>query len=204
MSLREKKKMLTRDAILDAAEDLFADQGYGQTTIEQIAERAMVAVGTVYNYFDSKAQLLLAMNERDTRDLLEKGDPLVEDEEQGPAEACASLLWTYMEAFLRKYDRPLLREMWAAAVSEGPELTREFMGQDELLIAQLARLLETHQERGELAPSLPIDRAAWMLYGGVSSTLIAYLMYEETDLSAVREQIDEMVALAFRDWTTDS
>jgi AcrR family transcriptional regulator len=46
-----------RRAILDAARELFADQGYDETTIAEIARAAGVAVGTVYLYFANKHEI---------------------------------------------------------------------------------------------------------------------------------------------------
>jgi len=48
-----------RQAILTAARDLFATQGYEETTIAEIAHRAGVAVGTVYLYFENKHDVLV-------------------------------------------------------------------------------------------------------------------------------------------------
>ncbi len=59
MGLREKKAARTREQIIDAALDLFVAQGYEQTTIEQIAERAEVGTSTLYRYFASKDLILI-------------------------------------------------------------------------------------------------------------------------------------------------
>ena len=50
----------TRIAILEAAADLFNAQGFTQTTIKQIADRAAVSEQTVYNIFDDKIGVLYA------------------------------------------------------------------------------------------------------------------------------------------------
>jgi AcrR family transcriptional regulator len=47
----------TRQAILDAALEVFCEQTYGSARIEQIAERAGVAVGSIYKHFASKQAL---------------------------------------------------------------------------------------------------------------------------------------------------
>lgn len=57
---RARRSARTRQAILDAAGDLFAERGYAGTTIEAIAEAADVAVETVYARFGSKRGILLA------------------------------------------------------------------------------------------------------------------------------------------------
>lgn len=59
MGLREKKAQRTHHQIVDAALELFRVQGYEQTTIEQIAEKAEVGTSTLYRYFPSKDLILL-------------------------------------------------------------------------------------------------------------------------------------------------
>jgi AcrR family transcriptional regulator len=48
----------TQRAVLRAAHDLFVEQGYGRTTINQVAERAGVSPETIYATFKNKATLL--------------------------------------------------------------------------------------------------------------------------------------------------
>ena len=55
---REAQARQTRRSILDAAYELFVATGYAATTIQAIAERAGVAVQTVYAVFGSKRELL--------------------------------------------------------------------------------------------------------------------------------------------------
>ena len=61
LSRRERLKQEREQRILDAAAVVFAHNGYHRTTIRDIAQRADVADGTIYNYFDSKFDLLLAI-----------------------------------------------------------------------------------------------------------------------------------------------
>lgn len=59
MGLRELKAERTRAALESAATELFLAQGYDDTTMEQIAERAEVGASTLYRYFPTKDLLLL-------------------------------------------------------------------------------------------------------------------------------------------------
>lgn len=59
LGLRERKKLRTRATIREQAMRLFAEKGYGETTVEQIAEAAEISPSTFFRYFPSKEQLVL-------------------------------------------------------------------------------------------------------------------------------------------------
>lgn len=57
-SLRERKRRQTRQALVDAAADLFDRQGYDQTTIAEIAAAARISTRSFFSYFASKEEVL--------------------------------------------------------------------------------------------------------------------------------------------------
>ena len=57
IGLRERKKARTRALIAQTAMDLFAQRGFDQVTVSEIAEAAEVGVSTVFNYFSTKEDL---------------------------------------------------------------------------------------------------------------------------------------------------
>jgi len=59
-----QRKARTRAAIVEAAAGLFSERGYDLTSIHQVAARADTGVGTLYNYFTSKEEILRAVLER--------------------------------------------------------------------------------------------------------------------------------------------
>jgi AcrR family transcriptional regulator len=59
----ERRKARTRAALLAAARELFASSGFQQTAIAEIAAKADVAIGSFYNYFRTKDDLLEALLE---------------------------------------------------------------------------------------------------------------------------------------------
>jgi TetR/AcrR family fatty acid metabolism transcriptional regulator len=62
-----------RDAILRAATDVFAESGYFNAQVADVARAAGVAAGTVYLYFRSKDDLLVSIFERSMREAIAEG-----------------------------------------------------------------------------------------------------------------------------------
>jgi AcrR family transcriptional regulator len=60
MSLRERKKQLTRQALLTAADRLFAARGYDNVTVAEIADAANISVKTLFTHFASTEDLAFA------------------------------------------------------------------------------------------------------------------------------------------------
>ena len=58
---RAEKKAKSRRRILDAARDVFFRDGFMTANLDEVAERAGVAKGTLYRYFESKADLYVAV-----------------------------------------------------------------------------------------------------------------------------------------------
>jgi TetR/AcrR family fatty acid metabolism transcriptional regulator len=79
---RQRLPRIQREAqILDAATRVFASKGYRAATTKEIAAKAGVSEGTIYNYFDSKYDLLIAMSKRLALESLEQLDHLPPQED---------------------------------------------------------------------------------------------------------------------------
>ena len=88
--LRERKKQQTRDAIIGAALDLFERQGYDATTVEEIAEAADISPRTFFRYFDSKVDVVMDKDERDSDDFA--GRLAIRPPHEGPIEAMRQVI----------------------------------------------------------------------------------------------------------------
>jgi AcrR family transcriptional regulator len=58
MSLREKKKIETRNRIFEVAGRLFKEKGFENTTVDEITREAGIGKGTFFNYYPTKEALL--------------------------------------------------------------------------------------------------------------------------------------------------
>jgi TetR/AcrR family fatty acid metabolism transcriptional regulator len=88
-----------REQILEAATRVFAEKGFRRATTREIAREAGVYEGTIYNYFEDKDALLLAI-----LDVLNETERRAEDFEEGLA--------TDFESFMKEYLRWRMALIW--------------------------------------------------------------------------------------------
>ncbi len=102
----------TRDQILDAAERLFARQGFDPTTIKEIGSAAGLTPALLYYYFPSKEELYRAVLQRVAGDLVARGRAKL-DAAATPEEAIRLLVGAQVEFLLSHPNAPklLVREM---------------------------------------------------------------------------------------------
>jgi AcrR family transcriptional regulator len=100
--LRERKKRRTREAIAQAAADLFRERGFAAVTVDDVARAADVSRQTVFNYFPTKEQMLFDREEEIGAALL----ALVRDRPDGAALVAAFRRHTreFWERFGRVLD----------------------------------------------------------------------------------------------------
>lgn len=92
---------MTSSAILDAAEGVFAEQGLQGARMEDIAARAGVAVGTLYNYFSDRQKLVAALHHHRKRELFELFDAALAAH---PAQPFEAKLGVILRALLGHFD----------------------------------------------------------------------------------------------------
>ncbi len=191
---RESQKQEREARVLRAATVLFARRGFERTTMQDIARRARLAVGTIYNYFRSKPEIILALVQRDTLAGLEAGEAMLKDPPGDPVVAVQTLLEEAVAPFAR-HDRDLWRELTAAALRD-PGLTHGFFAADVRVIALLAALLRELSARGDLRADLDPGRGAVCLYGIFFSLWMGHLIDESVTYETFRAELRACVALA--------
>ncbi len=194
MGLREIKKERARSAILEAARDMFFSRGFDGTTIEEIAEEAEVAVGTVYNYFDSKSALILAITAEDTSEVLD-GEFRIPESCTG-FESVKLYINTFMES-LSMYPKRLLRELMREAWHIDTTLSKGFISQDLTLLDGLARVLRELAKKQKLKSGTDIEHASLAIYGIITTAIMWYAADEERTSEQMLESLEKMLEILF-------
>jgi len=190
---RERQKQQREARILRAAAVLFESRDYEATGMKDIARRARLAVGTLYNYFPSKVEIVLALVRRDADRGLEAGAEVVKSPPADPVEAVVVLLERELEPFAR-YDRALWREVTAEALRE-PRVGEAFFATDARLVAQIAALLGELQARGDVRAGVDTTRSAYAVYAVFLMWFLAFLTNETVSVEAVHAEVRHGVGL---------
>ncbi|GLX22942.1 MULTISPECIES: TetR/AcrR family transcriptional regulator [Streptomyces] len=173
---RERNKQRVRDSIYYAAIELFADQGYDQTTVDEIAEKADVARGTFFNHFQKKEDLITEWGAK-RRDVLREG--LAAATETDPRRAlleCMGLL-----ADISLSDPALTRALTTAWVKAGYILQEE-----PYLSDMLGDFVVEARRRGQVPDSVDPRLAGLLLRDVYFGTVFRWVQRPEgeSDLAA--------------------
>src|SRR4029079_18759965 len=94
---QERDRETVSRAILDAARELFVQQGYQEVSIRKIAERIEYSPAAIYGYFASKDDIFFALAEEGFRLLFKYGERLRPVNPADPADRLRAMFWRYYE-----------------------------------------------------------------------------------------------------------
>lgn len=191
----DKAKAERRRQILAAAKAVFADAGYHGASIHQIIERAQIARGTFYLYFESKAAVFDSILEQALADLRSKIHRIdVETPTAAPPQVqLRAQLVATLEYIVQ--DRPLATMLLSAGQTpdvEAAERIEQFYAEVRDL---LRRALESGVEIGLLRKCHPDLVAAAFL--GLFRGVIEHLVHRNSEMT-VEAAIDELLMVALR------
>lgn len=205
MGLRERDKVGRANRILDAARDLFLQRGFDSVKVEHIAEHAEVSVGTLYNYFGGKTELILRLsiieNER-VAVLARQYDVLFD---RPVRETFVAL----MQKFYQPESMMLRQDLWRTgfALAFGDVTlneSRQFLSSDIALrqiVIDAAKLL---QARGRLRDDLDCTAFGAALFNNANALFLEFTWTEEQTFeqlnALIAEQTDAIVTLALPPW----
>jgi AcrR family transcriptional regulator len=151
-SLRDEQKALTRRRLIDAAESVFARNGFHGASVEKIAHEAGATTGALYSNFANKEDLFLALfEERIAADVGEYSEIVasgttLEEQAHGAGDRWMEILRERPNYF------PLLIEFWSYAIRE-PRLRERLGGRFAALRSASSRVAAEAAERWGLSAS---------------------------------------------------
>ena len=167
--------------ILDAAREEFGERGFSDSSIVGITQRAGVALGTFYTYFDSKEALFQALVRDMSMQVRDNVGPALSGGTDGLDGERRAL-----EAFLKfaRDHRDIYRIIDESEFVE-PAVYREHY---ETTATRIAARLSAARGRGELAQDLTdddLDVIAWGMMGANVFLGLRFAVWDESDASSV-------------------
>ena len=208
---RNRDGSRTREAVLVAAEDLFADKGYAATSLEEIGAAAGVSRGTPSYFFGSKEKLYRAVLDRlfaRAYAALAPAHAAAARDSKDPREAIESLIGAYLDFLAEDVNLVRLvhretaeRRTWLRETLEDADVVQAAVG-------AFASALGGAGADSAAAAHLVVNVAALVWYPFAQAhTLLAVLGLDPRDrafLEAQKRQITEVLLAASRATTPET
>jgi AcrR family transcriptional regulator len=189
-SRKERERQHHRQEILTAALHLFAERGFQNVSMQEIAAAAEFATGTLYKFFPSKEDLFFELLETTAEEGLGAVLPALE----GPEDELVKL-----SRFIRVHER-VIRELGSALrlyVLEssgrclpGPRVEARKKQIDERLVSSLSRVIAAGISRGSINDIDPVMTAKCLHYSLESLILAAVGVPQPADVNADLEKLE--------------
>lgn len=188
--LRQRQKADREERILTAAAGLFREAGFDGAKMEAIAARAEVSAGTIYNYYQNKGDLLVAIVAMEVHEVLAAGDRLMARKLLGAIRAVEKLFGIYLEHSLVY----LSKEMWRAAMATSTQQPASRFG---LIYRDLDRQLGEQVvgliERLRLADALRSDTDALavgqVLFNNMNMMFVGFVKDDEMTVAELLREV---------------
>ena len=190
MAKREAQKQNTREKLLLAAAQCFAEKGYSGCSIAGIASRAGVAQGTMYVHFKDKEALFKAMIKDEHAQGAEKA------RQAANSAPYLNGIVSIMADCIRDVGFPVDHRLWTeilAVAAREPSVREAFVASDKAMRTVFVELLQKAAEAGEIDSSLDFDAVSVWIYALVDGLIARTADDPSFDFSKHLKVFEELV-----------
>jgi len=191
---KEKEVEQRKSYIMSCAEELFAELGYNNTSLVMIAEKSEFAVGSVYNFFNSKndifnAIILQKLNEASERVFAISDKNIPADSKIKGVIADSFDFFSRNESFVKIYLYELTRLGWGLPTDLSDEVGTRLFG----IISKLEDMIIQGQKENVLRNDIDYQRIT-MTFLQITISYLAFWIKEEktTDLNSYSDEMYEI------------
>ncbi len=192
---REEKKKVLKEKILIASKEVFLENGYEQATMEQIATRAEVGLGTAYNYFTSKDELFLLIMSDQIFAINDNAFVVNQDFDKH----IEDLVFDYIIELLIKID-VFSKKVWREVISvyfssmkSNNQMIERIIKVEYDFMDGIKRLLESLQEKKLLESDFKVEEAVELIYSAVTFQLMGYMFSDEMEFSQITTKLKSQI-----------
>lgn len=188
--LRARQKADRHQRILQAASELFRSSGYEGAKIETIAALAEVSIGTIYNYYENKGNLLVAIVAMEVNEVLNAGRDVIDNPPANVAKAVDRLVIGYVEHSLVYLSKEMWRQAMAISTQQ-PEspLGKTYSDLDRALTDQTCALIQRLQELKLVRRDIDARSVGEMIFNNTNMMFAIFVKTEAMTIPELRAAI---------------
>lgn len=177
--------------ILDAAVQVFARQGFNQSTIAQIARQAGVADGTIYLYFKNKDDILVQFFDYKASQVFDRFREEVQRAPH-PIAKLRNLIKRHLTEF--QLDRPMAVVYQAETHRSGRRAEDQIRAMSKMYTDIVAEIVEQGQQQGTIRKDLYLGLVKRFILGAVDEVINTWLHAEDDyDLGSMAEPLLDLI-----------
>lgn len=200
--LRSRQKSQRRDAILTVAKRLFEQNGIESTTMAAIAAEVGVSTPTVFNYFGTRDELLLAIILDGHVRAVESNRRIARRSGKGLAADLTDLLTRFTKYSMQIFNKPVWRYADSAAIRQPKsEFVQRYVQIDAVLRDEIESVLRDQPSETRRGGAFDAAALAAVIYNHWNAHYIAFIKDDDMSLDshfeALLPQIRELLSLIF-------
>lgn len=188
--LRERQRADRHRRILEAAALLFRQSGYEGAKMEAIAAEAEVSVGTIYNYYRNKGDILVAIVSMEVNEVLNAGRGVVATPPKNVADAIDTLIGIYIDHSLIYLSKEMWRQAMATSTQQpGSPFGKTYTALDRGLADQTCELVEQLRSRGLVREDVDVSSAGEIVFNNMNMMFVEFVKDEAMPIAALRKAL---------------
>lgn len=188
--LRERNKADRESRIVEAAAALFREAGYEGAKIEAIASAAQVSIGTIYNYYRNKGDLLVAIVSMEVNEVLNAGRGVVAEPPRNVGDALDTLIGIYIEHSLNYLSKEMWRQAMAISMQQPDSpFGITYTALDRALAGQICALIERLQQLKLVKRSADARSLGELVFNNMNMMFIEFVKRDEATIADLRGAI---------------
>jgi|TARA_B100001059_G_scaffold13026_1_gene10452 AcrR family transcriptional regulator len=201
MNLRQTNKANRKKHIVKNAARLFSSVGYDLTAIEMVAERSNVSPATIYNNFDDKIGLLLAVLIDESEDIQQISKRLIANRRANDISVIYRLIELYVDHPMEFMNKSCWRQALAASTaSSNKKFTQEYQNVDNQLKNLLIDVMHLLHQEQVFRTEADVQSLGELIWNNVNQMFTDFISDEVMPLvelkNAMKRQTKAIIVLA--------
>ena len=195
MNLRQTNKANRQKLIVNNAARLFSSIGYDLTAIELVAERSNVSPATIYNNFENKTGLLLAVLINEGERAQQIGEKVIAKRQRNDAGIIYRLIELYVDHPMEFMNKSCWRQALAASTaSSNKKFTQEYQKVDQNLQSLLIDLMHSLYEEQAFIAQVDPQSLGEVIWNNVNQMFTNFISDEGMSLDALKDILNRQTA----------